>query len=54
MEIEQKWFSSGKSGSFRAIVVVLGQRGCIRANWLYSGKSGCIRAKEDVIEQKWL
>ena len=42
-------------------MVVLGQKGCIRAklvvfgqNWLYSGKTGCIRAKVVALGQKRL
>ena len=34
----QKWLYSGKSGGYRAKVVVFGQSGCIRIKWSYSGK----------------
>ena len=48
----QKWLKSGKSGYFRAKVIVLVQKwlysvkSCfIRETLLYSGKSGCIVEK---------
>ena len=50
----QKWLYSGKRGSIRAKVVVLGKNGCIWAKLLYSVKSGRNRAKVVVFGQMWL
>ena len=37
----QKWLYSGKTGSIRAKVVVLGKMVVFVQKWLISGKSGC-------------